>query len=197
MSSSPLVRACATTGSKARRRRWRKPEALLDAPLEAPLEAPLALEHTRTRQLPRQLGTLGGGNHFRELERDPEGWLWVVVHTGSRGLGAGIASHHRRVADPGRGPLAGLEVDSPAGQDYLRDLTWALDFARANREALLERAVEVVAACTGVEPDRTSLVDVHHNVVSQETHEGRALWVHRKAVPAGSIVVLNSLTWHR
>src|SRR5713101_3109723 len=67
------------------------PDELLGAPLSTH-----ALEKVRDRFARAHLGTLGGGNHFLELDRDAEGCLWLLVHSGSRGLGAAIAAHHRR-----------------------------------------------------------------------------------------------------
>lgn len=153
-------------------------------------ETPLstnALKHERTRLAPRHLGTLGGGNHFIELDRDGGGDLWLLVHSGSRGLGAAVASHHLRVAEAeGVGSIPGLRCDTAAGRACLQDLEWALTFARANRRELMRRASELVTKLTGQEPDQSSHVDVHHNFVRAEEHFGRTLLVHRKgAIAAG------------
>lgn len=148
-----------------------------------------ALEHARARLAPRQLGTLGGGNHFIELDRDGGGDLWLLVHSGSRGLGAAIAAHHLRAAEQGAyGDLPGLRCETEQGRACLADIEWALQFARANREALVARATQVLTEVTGQEPDAASRVDVHHNFVRYEAHFGRRLLVHRKgaiAAPAG------------
>lgn len=146
-----------------------------------------ALEHVRERQLLRQLGTLGGGNHFLELERDTEGWLWAVVHTGSRGLGGAIASHHGKAAGPE--PLAGLNLQTDAGNAYLTDLDFAQQFARANRRAILDAVASLLLDMTGAHPDEDSRIDIHHNHIQREVHDGKPLWVHRKGatcVPAGA-----------
>jgi tRNA-splicing ligase RtcB len=160
------------------------PEVLLTPPLSTG-----ALEHARARLAPRHLGTLGGGNHFLELDRDGGGDVWLLVHSGSRGLGAAIAAHHLRAAQTSApGALPGLAGDTPSGQACLADLTWALAFARANREALAARAAAVIEAFTGAAPDPASRVDVHHNFIREELHLGRRLLVHRKgaiAAPAG------------
>jgi tRNA-splicing ligase RtcB len=158
------------------------PDALLATPLSTS-----ALEHVRERLAPRHLGTLGGGNHFIELDRDGGGDLWLLVHSGSRGLGSAIAAHHVRAAEEAKyGSLPGLRCDTEAGAACLHDLEWAFTFARANRDALLERAAAVVTQLTGVEP--CEHVDVHHNFVRREEHLGRRLLVHRKgaiAAPRG------------
>ncbi|WPB74152.1 RtcB family protein [Archangium violaceum] len=133
------------------------------------------------RLAPRHLATLGGGNHFLELDRDAGGDLWLLIHTGSRGMGGAIASHHLRVAATrGEGSLPGLRTDSPEGAACLADIAWACRFARANRDMLAVRAVEVLAETLGCEPEPGASVDVHHNYVEAETHLGRTLLVHRK-----------------
>jgi tRNA-splicing ligase RtcB len=165
------------------------PQLLAGAPLSTS-----ALSRLRDHKGLRHLGTLGGGNHFVELDTDAEGGLWLLVHSGSRGLGSAIFTHHARVAEteaPGRG-LVALDVRGDAGRRYLGDLAFALAFARANRDALAERALEVVCDELGLEPeppradrvgDASALptsIDVHHNFVAEETWAGRPLWVHRK-----------------
>jgi tRNA-splicing ligase RtcB len=165
------------------------PERLLAAPLST-----RSLDHVRDRVAARQLGTLGGGNHFVELDRDVEGNAWLLVHTGSRGLGGVIGRHHASAAlAAGLGTLPGLDVASEAGRACLDDLGWAFAFATANRSAILERAACVVSDVSGVAPDPESHLDVRHNFVAEEEHLGRRLWVHRKgaiAAPAGARVLI-------
>jgi tRNA-splicing ligase RtcB len=157
------------------------PDALLRTPLSTG-----ALEHARERLIGRHLGTLGGGNHFIELDRDGGGDLWLLVHSGSRGLGAAIAAHHARAAEAAAwGSIPGLRVDTEAGAACVRDLEWALTFARANRSILLERTAALVTELTGVAPGPA--LDVHHNFVRLEAHFGRPLWVHRKGAIAAPL----------
>ncbi len=144
-----------------------------------------ALESTRDRLLPKQLRTLGGGNHFVELDRDAGGNLWVMVHSGSRGLGAAIGNHHAAVAHTrGVGMVRALALNEEEGRNCVEDFSFALAFARANRDALLAAAVEVVSEQTQVAPDRSTYVDLHHNFAQPEVHFGRQLWVHRKGAIA-------------
>jgi len=181
---------CIPVGDAPHRgRRPGPPEALLHQALSTG-----ALEHVRERLLARHLGTLGGGNHFVELDRDMEGAVWLLVHSGSRGLGAAIGGHHQRAAEAsGAGDVPGLRVDSDAGRAFAADLCWALDFAAANREAMLVAAAAVVAEVVGsgcVPPNR---LDTHHNFAREEEHLGRRVWVHRKgaiAAPAGARVII-------
>jgi tRNA-splicing ligase RtcB len=149
-----------------------------------------SLEHTREALAGRHLGTLGGGNHFLELGRDAEGGLWLLVHSGSRGLGGAVAAHHARVVEGnGSDALAGLDATMENGAAYLDDLSWALDFARANRRALATRALEVLHDFLPTALDPRDHVDIHHNFVAREVWFGRELLVHRKgavAVPLGT-----------
>ena len=154
-------------------------------PLSPGLEAARLSTHRLQREwerlAPRHLGTLGGGNHFLELDRDAGGDLWLLLHTGSRGVGAAIAAHHLRVAQTsGEGTLPGLRTDTPEGAACLADTELACRFARANRDTLAQRAVEILAEVLGQGPDLDSWVDVHHNHVAAESHFGRTLLVHRK-----------------
>jgi tRNA-splicing ligase RtcB len=153
-----------------------------------------ALEHARERLVRRHLGTLGGGNHFVELDRDVEGAVWLLVHSGSRGLGSAIGAHHLRAAEAsGVGSIPGLRVDSEPGRACLADMSCALAFAAANRDALLASAAAVVHEVSGATPEPASRIDVHHNFAREEEHIGRKVWVHRKgaiAAPAGAAVLI-------
>jgi tRNA-splicing ligase RtcB len=153
-----------------------------------------ALERARDRLLGRHLGTLGGGNHFIELERDAAGDLWVLVHSGSRGLGVAIGAHHAKAAQAREpGSLPALPVDSPEGQAFLGDLRWALAFARENRERLLQETARALEDLAGARLDPKSRVDAIHNFAVAEEHGGRTLWVHRKgaiAAPLGQRAII-------
>lgn len=131
----------------------------------------------------RHLGTLGGGNHFIELDRSPDDGLWVLLHSGSRGVGAAVAQHHlgvaRALGTPSHGDLRGLSLTTPEGQNALADYAFANEFARANRAEILRRVSEVLADLTGAAPEG-DVVDVKHNFADRETHDGREVIVHRK-----------------
>ncbi len=153
-----------------------------------------SLNHTRERLGPKHLGTLGGGNHFIELDRDAGGDLWLLVHSGSRGLGSAIAAHHCRVAEvKGLGGIPGLRCETTEGRACSEDIEWALSFARANRRTLLDRVIHLMSEWLGQLPDPASCIDVHHNFVSAEDHFGRQLLVHRKgaiAAPLGELALI-------
>ena len=153
-----------------------------------------SLERTRERLAGRHLGTLGGGNHFLEIDRDAENGLWLLVHSGSRGLGAAVAEHHARAALASEGEMmATLDAETNEGRSYFDDVSWALNFARANREALARRALDVISEALGDNPNCTEHIDIHHNFVAREHWYGRDLLVHRKgavAVPRGTLALI-------
>lgn len=171
-----LERAIPTAGQTHRHRGVTVPDALLAAKLSTS-----ALTHARDALAPRHLGTLGGGNHFLELDRAPDGGMWLLVHSGSRGLGAAIATHHLRAAEAHSvGPFAGLDVEEAAGVAYLDDLSFALAFAEENRRALAARALSILGETLRRDIAAEVVVDLHHNFITRELWGGRDLLVHRK-----------------
>jgi tRNA-splicing ligase RtcB len=152
-----------------------------------PLSHP-SLEAIKRRDARVQLGTLGRGNHFLEFQSDDENRLWVMLHTGSRGIGQSIRDFHlehaRQVANTSA-ELPALDAQTPAGTAYLSDMTWALNYARANRDAILSAVIDAMRTLFNIDPVPGSGIDCHHNFVRSESHFGEQLWVHRKgAVPA-------------
>lgn len=136
----------------------------------------------------RSLGTLGGGNHFLELQKGDDGFVWLMVHSGSRNTGYRIAGHHHKRAVKfcrTRGlelpteELSYLPLDSEEGRDYIRDMGFALDYAEENRRRLMDAYMEVCSEVTG-NTDVQDRVNIHHNYASPEEHFGRKVWVHRK-----------------
>jgi tRNA-splicing ligase RtcB len=157
------------------------PEALARARLRGP-----GLDRLLAREGRLQLGTIGRGNHFLELQADPQDALWVMVHTGSRALGPAVQAAHAPGGGPGR-HLAGLEADSESGRAWLADHDLALAFAQASRERILEAAGAVLLRVLGCEPDLGSFLDCCHNLVRREDHGEGPVWVHRKgAIPAAA-----------
>jgi tRNA-splicing ligase RtcB len=140
-----------------------------------------------------QLGTLGGGNHFIEICLDTEDRVWILLHSGSRHVGAALAEHHMEAA---RRAFHGLELPDPdlavffAGTPpfaaYRRDLAWAQEYARLNRELMLARVEDALQAGW---PQITfdTKISCHHNYVAEECHFGEDLLVTRKgAIRAGA-----------
>jgi tRNA-splicing ligase RtcB len=138
-----------------------------------------------------QLGTLGTGNHFIEICLDEAGDVWVMLHSGSRGVGNRIGSYfiERAKAEMRRWmvnlpdeDLAYLPQGAELFDDYVHAVRWAQDYARMNRELMMQATIEALRA-TGLLPELTAhleAVNCHHNYVSFEHHYGENVIVTRK-----------------
>ena len=137
-----------------------------------------------------QFGTLGSGNHFVEVCLDADDGVWVVLHSGSRGVGNKIASKHIAIAkglmkeyfislpDP---DLAYLVEDTPQFDEYMADLMWAQAYALANRERMMDAVMTELRAAVGVDDIvENRRINCHHNYTARENHQGRNMWITRK-----------------
>ena len=155
-------------------------------------ERDVGLERPRERA-PRQLGTLGTGNHFVEVCLDESDHVWLMLHSGSRGVGNAIGSTFIAAAKkrcdaegfklPNR-DLAWLPEGTPEFDAYVKAVGWAQDYARVNRDVMLARALDKLRAIDADNPEwswlQTNAINCHHNYVNRETHFGRDLWITRK-----------------
>jgi len=140
----------------------------------------------------KQLGTLGGGNHFIEIQKGDDGYIWIMIHSGSRNLGYKVAKHYNSLAQEmckkwysdipafkGQDGLAFLPVNTEEGQAYLSEMNYCVEFAFANRSLMMDRIMscfyEVVNSIK-FEP----IINIAHNYASLENHFGQNVWVHRK-----------------
>jgi tRNA-splicing ligase RtcB len=145
------------------------------------------LERMKQREGRLQLGTLGRGNHFLELQSDEEGSLWLMLHSGSRAMGQAVRDHHVRNATASRTGLGYLDSESDAGRAYLADLAWVLRYAEENRRLMAQTVARLLHDRLGVDADWSAFVSCHHNHVRRELHDGAEVWVHRKgAIPAAA-----------
>lgn len=141
-----------------------------------------------------QIGTLGGGNHFIELQQDDEGMCAIMLHSGSRHFGNCVGKYFNAIAgelnekwhsalDPKWG-LPFLPVDSDEGKRYLDYMNLSMDFAFENRAAMLDKVKEIFSRYlikyTGIEPNYSGEINCHHNYAALENHYGKDVWVHRK-----------------
>ncbi|MDH5206050.1 MAG: RtcB family protein [Hylemonella sp.] len=138
----------------------------------------------------RHMGTLGGGNHFIEICLDEVGTVWIMLHSGSRGVGNAIGTHFIELARkdaelhqrnlPDR-DLAYFEEGAQYFGDYVRGVGWAQKFARLNREVMMTRVIGALRQVIA-KPFETHLeaVNCHHNYVQKETHFGQEVFVTRK-----------------
>lgn len=133
------------------------------------------------------LGTLGGGNHFIEIQKGDDGFVWLMLHSGSRNLGYQIARYHNNVAKELNerwhskipcNDLAFLPMDCDEGQRYLYDMRLALDYAKENRARMMHVVKECIQDTTPV--NFGDEINIHHNYASLEHYFGKNLWIHRK-----------------
>lgn len=136
----------------------------------------------------KQIGTLGSGNHFVELQKDDQAQMYLMVHSGSRNLGKTSADKFNRLAKKfikeSRGEefrdLAYLPGESPHGQAYIAVMDYCLDFAKSNRKLMLNNILGRLKTIFGKDVQAGNDHDVHHNYARQEEHYGAMVWVHRK-----------------
>lgn len=136
-----------------------------------------------------QFGTLGGGNHFIEIQEDDTGRICLMVHSGSRNIGLKIANYFNEKAKltakkngwqtHARNQLAFLPADSESGRAYLDWMAVALNFARENRQQMMTTLQRLLQE-EFPEIRYFNALNVHHNYAAFETHYGEDVWVHRK-----------------
>lgn len=144
----------------------------------------------------KALGTLGGGNHFIEIQKGSDGFIWIMIHSGSRNLGYTVAKHYNDLAKelnkkwstsvPAEHELAFLPTDSQEGLDYIREMNYCVEFALANRKLMMERVVDtffkenLISQKEAFFGHKKDMINIAHNYASLEHHFGKNVWVHRK-----------------
>ena len=137
----------------------------------------------------RQVGTLGGGNHFIELQKDEDGYLWIMLHSGSRNLGKQVGDYYNKLAqrlndmyysavDPSW-QMHFLPLYSKEFHEYWNEMSYCIDFALCNRKLMMDRIQEVIADVipqVKFEP----MINIAHNYAAWERHYGEDVIVHRK-----------------
>ena len=144
---------------------------------------------TADKIISSQFGSLGGGNHFIELCIDEAGELWVMLHSGSRGIGNVIGTYFVELARedmrkhfinlPDR-DLAYFSEGTAHFDDYVAAVGWAQGYARANRDEMMRRILIVLHRHLPPFRDRTEAINCHHNYVEREYHFGKNVWLTRK-----------------
>ena len=141
-----------------------------------------------------QAGTLGGGNHFIELQEDQDGYLGIMIHSGSRHFGKEICDEYHNKARalnarwysqvPDSYRLAFLPVDSSEGKEYITWMNLALDYAFENRRKMMEKVTSIVREKVKRHMDQDlnfqKEINCHHNYAALENHYDKNVWVHRK-----------------
>jgi len=143
----------------------------------------------------RNLGTLGGGNHFLELQCDESERIWLMLHSGSRNLGYKIAEHYNSLAkkkESRSDDLAYLKADSLWGLMYIRDMAFAMAYAQENRQLMMDVFKRSLLKLHR-KAEFLREINIHHNFAAREKHFGKDLWVHRKGATSaknGEMVII-------
>ena len=139
-----------------------------------------------------QLGSLGGGNHFIEIQENLKGNIGIMIHSGSRNLGLQVAKHYNNIAKeksklPKDWELDFLDINDKDGQDYLKAMNYCLEFALLNRKKMMDKIKNIILdiynknkTSTGQNIKFDNNIDCHHNYAVLETHFGEQVMVHRK-----------------
>lgn len=159
-----------------------------DPSLMPPVLSVSGMLNTHLERAATQIGTLGGGNHFIEIQKGSDGFIWLMIHSGSRNLGKQVADYYNELADelnerwhssiPHSWELAFLPINTQEGRAYLSDMKYCVEFASANRGLMMERVLDIVGSHTkGLSHD---IFDIAHNYAAFENHFGQNVIVHRK-----------------
>ncbi|NHZ85807.1 MAG: RtcB family protein [Planctomycetia bacterium] len=140
----------------------------------------------------KSLGSLGGGNHFIEIQKGSDGHIWIMIHSGSRNLGKQVADHYNKLAIElnekwfsevkKEKQLAFLPLNSEEGQAYIREMNYCIDFALANRRLMMACVYSAFAqftkelGCMKFYP----IINISHNYAQMENHFGENVMIHRK-----------------
>jgi tRNA-splicing ligase RtcB len=138
----------------------------------------------------KQIGTLGGGNHFIEIQKGSDGHIWIMIHSGSRNIGLKVAEHYNKVAkrlnemwfssvDASK-DLAYLPIETYEAKNYMKEMQYCVDFAFANRKLMMDNILSVFAKILGSDFAALDLINIAHNYARWENHYGKNVLVHRK-----------------
>jgi tRNA-splicing ligase RtcB len=144
----------------------------------------------------RQLGTLGGGNHFIEIQKDKDDYIWIMIHSGSRNIGKKVADHYNKIAKklnkqwnspvPPKADLAYLPFTTEEAHRYFEEMNYCVDFALANRKLMLTRVQEIfVDFFPNIKFGE--IINIAHNYAKWEKHFGKNVVVHRKGATSAHL----------
>ena len=136
-----------------------------------------------------QIGTLGGGNHFIEIQKGSDGNIWVMIHSGSRNIGLKVAEHYNKIAVfqnelwysgvDKKVQLAFLPIKSKEARDYMNEMKFCVDFALANRTLMMNNIIKCFEEVVGM-LNTHEMINIAHNYARWENHFGKNVIVHRK-----------------
>ena len=173
-----------------KRHKKAQPVALLPDPDEFRDGQNLPIVEKEFKNARAQVGTLGGGNHFIEIQKSAEGSIWFMVHSGSRNLGYQVAGFYNKLAIslnkkwkspvPPAWQLAYLPIDSDDGQAYIREMRYCVAFAEANRSLMCRQIMKALVENLPGEVRFETPINIAHNYADAELHFGKMVFVHRK-----------------
>lgn len=137
----------------------------------------------------KQIGTLGGGNHFIEIQKGSDGHIWIMIHSGSRNIGLKVAEHYNRLATklnerwfseiPSKLQLAFLPIETQEAKEYMSEMQYCVDFAFANRKLMMEN-IKASFETELTDFAELDFVNIAHNYARWENHFDTNVIVHRK-----------------
>jgi len=152
------------------------------------VEADMPIVTKEFQKAIHQLGTLGGGNHFIELQQGNDGFVWVMIHSGSRNLGYKVAKHYNDVAKtlntrwhstvPLKWDLAFLPLTTPEAAEYLLEMNYCVEFAFENRKIMMNQVMSALQEVNKTHFEE--IINIAHNYAALEHHGNANVMVHRK-----------------
>lgn len=145
-----------------------------------------------------QIGTLGGGNHFIEIQKGNDGHIWIMIHSGSRNFGFKVAHYYNEKAVelnerwktviPKEQELAFLPMDEDIAQNYFKEMNYCVEFALASRKLMMDRIVMIFAdVVKSWDHKGDSIINIAHNYATMENHFGKNVMLHRKGATKATI----------
>ena len=143
----------------------------------------------------KQIGTLGGGNHFIEIQKGSDGHIWIMIHSGSRNIGLKVAEYYNRLATklnerwfseiPSKWQLAFLPIETQEAKEYMSEMQYCVDFAFANRKLMMEN-IKASFEAELTDFEELDFVNIAHNYARWENHFDTNVIVHRKGATSAS-----------
>ncbi len=138
----------------------------------------------------QQIGSLGGGNHFIEIQHGSDGYIWVMIHSGSRNLGKQVADYYNKKAKqlnerwfssvPASYDLAFLPIETEEAHAYMKEMNYCVEFALSNRKLMMERVQNAFKEVLKGEVQVDEVINIAHNYAAWENHYNENVLVHRK-----------------
>ena len=143
-----------------------------------------------------QIGTLGGGNHFIEIQKGSDGNIWIMIHSGSRNIGHKVAEHYNKAAKqlnerwhtqiPASWQLAFLPLETSEAEEYMSEMQYCIDFAFANRKLMMDNIKAVFREETGNSFSEKEFINIAHNYARFENHFNTNVIIHRKGATSAA-----------